>query len=303
MTTDGVARLFESVVRVWPEHAGYLGKLEAELTSEERRFADSASDLILRIAGEDLPRICDDYRWLCGEMQREQLHFVRNGSYRLKTFEEARREVYDDDVFMTRYINGLLIGRIVWIEQLRMLRFYTEEFLAGHPARYEHLEVGPGHGLLLHFAGLDARCQSLCALDVSQSSLEATVDAMRKLGSSRLPELERRDILEGGLDPNRWNSIVASEVLEHLEEPGRALDTIAAALAPGGRAFITTPANCPMPDHIHLFESPEAIFDLVAGAGLRILESRTFTGVGIGEERARKRKLPIACAMIVERPD
>lgn len=274
------------------------------MTPDDRRQAEAAAGLVLRIAADGLASVCDDYRWLCGKMKEEQLHFARSDTYRLGTFEEARRQVYDDEEFMTRYINGLLVGRVTWIEQLRMLRLYSEVFLPGHAGRYEHLEVGPGHGLLLHLAAEDPRCSSLAALDVSPTSLRATVHSMRKLGSARLPELVCGDVQAGDLAAKgAWRSIVVSEVLEHLEEPRRALDAIAEALLPGGRAFITSPANSPMPDHIYLFRTPEEVVQLVEASGLRVLEQRSFAGVGVSEERARRRHLPIACAVVAERPD
>jgi SAM-dependent methyltransferase len=122
---------------------------------------------------------------------------------------------------------------------------------------------------------------------------------MEQLGAGRRPTLLAHDILSempGG--SGTWDSIVVSEVLEHLEEPRRALDHLVSALRPNGRIFVTTPVNTPMPDHIHLFQDPEEVLDLVTSTGLEILGHRLFTGVGVTEERARKRRMPIACAVI-----
>jgi len=299
-----VDRLFETIRETWPNHGHYLDRLAAAMTPQDWHQAESVAGLVLRIAADRLPRVCDDYQWLCGKMREEQLHFARYGRYRLQTFEEARREVYDDDIFMARYINGLLIGRVTWIEQLRTLRMYTEVFLPGHAGSYDHLEVGPGHGLLLHLAAEDSRCTSLTALDVSRTSLQATVHSMGILRSARLPELLCDDVQAGNLAAKgAWSSIVVSEVLEHLEQPHLALDVVAEALVPGGRAFITSPANSPMPDHIHLFRTPDEVVRLVEASGLRVLEQQSFTGVGVSAERARKQHLPIACAVVAERPD
>jgi len=299
MSADGVGRLFSVILEVWPEHQRHLDRTLAAMTSGERRHADLAAGLVMRIAGTDLRRFCEDYAWVCAQMQEEQLYFARTGQYRLATFQEARDRVYGNAAFMERYLNGLLIGRICWLEQLQMLAYYVDEFVPGNPDGYRHLEVGPGHGLLLYLASLDPRCAEIAGLDVSESSLAATARCMEQLGAPRRPTLVAHDILSQ-LPPDfgTWDSIVASEVLEHLEAPGLALRHLVSALHADGRIFVTTPVNTPMPDHIHLFEDPEQVLDLVTAAGLEILDHRLFTGVGVSEERARKRKMPIACAII-----
>ena len=112
----------------------------------------------------------------------------------------------------------------------------------------------------------------------------------------------RQDILDDTAGQGqRWDSIVISEVLEHLEEPERALRNVASLLADDGRILITTPVNCPMPDHIYLFRTPEEVLELVAAAGLEVMENTTFATLGMTEEKARKRKLPIACAIIARK--
>ena len=299
-----IGKLFAAIGSVWPEHSSYLERTLAALASDERPLADAAAAHVLRIAGADLDTVCADYRFLCECMVEEQIHFARHGRYRLASFSEALAEVYDNAEFMPRYLNGLLVGRVTWIDQLRMLIFYEREFLPGCRDGYRHLEVGPGHGLLLHAAAADPRCAQLAGLDVSASSLEATAVALERLGAARAPELIAHDLLSPAPpDERRWDSIVVSEVLEHLEAPDRALARLGELLAPGGRILVTTPVNSPMPDHIYLFQNPEQVWELVRAAGLEILESRTFTGVGISEERARKRRLPISCALIARRPE
>jgi len=59
-----------------------------------------------------------------------------------------------------------------------MFQFYAEHFLPGLPDGYDHLEIGPGHRLLLHLASVVPRCETLTAIDVSATSLEATTRAM-----------------------------------------------------------------------------------------------------------------------------
>lgn len=50
-------------------------------------------------------------------------------------------------------------------------------------------------------------------------------------------EFEQRSVYDLGADGARWDLVVACEVLEHLEEPERAIETIAAA---ANRAIVVT---------------------------------------------------------------
>jgi len=89
-----------------------------------------------------------------------------------------------------------------------------------------------------------------------------------------------------------------SEVLEHLETPARALAFVRQSLRPGGRAFINVPVNCPAPDHIFLFSAPEEVIAAVRASGLQPIEAGIFPASGYTEDRARKMRATISCAVI-----
>jgi 2-polyprenyl-3-methyl-5-hydroxy-6-metoxy-1,4-benzoquinol methylase len=95
-----------------------------------------------------------------------------------------------------------------------------------------------------------------------------------------------------------WDSVVMSEVLEHLETPARALAFVRQSLRPGGRAFINVPVNCPAPDHIFLFSAPEEVIAAVRASGLQPIEAGIFPASGYTEDRARKMRATISCAVI-----
>ncbi len=88
------------------------------------------------------------------------------------------------------------------------------------------LDFGAGRGHLLHrleqtFTGLT------CAAH------ETAPDAAAHL-AQRWP-------VHDELPPEAFDAIVCSEVLEHIEDDGEALDRMVAALAPGGRLYLTVP--------------------------------------------------------------
>ncbi len=291
-------RLCATVGTVWPAHRAYLAALREALAPRELVHANWLSDAIMKIS-PDLVHVCEDYQWLCEVMRDEQLQFMRTHRYRLSSFREALHTVYDNAPFMTRYLNGLLVGRVLWLEQLQMLVQYADEFLAGHSPGYRHLEIGPGHGILLYLAAQDVRCSEVAALDVSASSLQATDDCLRRLQAGTSARLIQHDICSGVPETSGgWNSIVVSELLEHLEAPDQALRNLAKAMNRDGLMFISTPVNCPMPDHIYLFKTPEEVVRLVESCGLTVIEQCSYVSLGHTEALARKHGYPIACTLI-----
>ena len=95
-------------------------------------------------------------------------------------------------------------------------------------------------------------------------------------------------------------SAIISEVLEHLEEPDRALDTLKLALKPGGRLFINVPINSPAPDHIYLLSDVAAARSLVESAGLRVTSLRAVPLTGYSLAQAEQAKATISCLIVAQ---
>jgi 2-polyprenyl-3-methyl-5-hydroxy-6-metoxy-1,4-benzoquinol methylase len=286
----------------WPEHRRFLAKRFAECTDSHLRMAETVAALILRLTNDNLEEFIADYRWHCGCLVQEQEHFMRTGSYRLTSFADAVAEIYENTEYMRRYMNALLLTQAIWSNHTEALQFYTEHFLRTNPDHYHHLEIGPGHGLLLYFVALDQRAQVIEAWDVSDASLTTTRHSLARLGIERPVSLCRRNVLAEAVAEPVWDSVVISEVLEHLEAPARALTFVRQSLRPGGRAYINVPVNCPAPDHIFLFSTPEEVIAAVRASGLKPIERGIFPASGYTEDKARKMKSCISCAVIAEKP-
>jgi len=289
-------RLIAAQLSAFPEHEGFLRRRFAAGADD---FCESLATIIETIAGEDLARLCEDYRWLAGAVLEEELFFRREGRYRLSSFAEAEALVYADPAYMTRYMNGLLLSQLWWSNHTAVLAWFRDRYLPGNGTQARHLEIGPGHGLFLLLAEQDGRTGSCVGWDISPASLalvEKTFAALRRPA----PPLLLSNLFEAQLA--RFDSIAFSEVLEHLEAPAEALARVRDLLTPGGRAFINAPVNSPAPDHITLFETPEAIVDLVRAAGLEIEDVLLAPAAGASLERARKLKLAISTVVIARRP-
>lgn len=306
MTIDpaypAVAALASQVVERWPEHATYVAASFAGREPEAMGVSDQLSRCIFRLAEAHdggIDALCDDYRFLCEDIvMPEEIHFRRHGSYRLSSFAEAERECYANAPFMARYMNGLLLSDVLWANHAAAFASFENDFLPRVREGADHLEVGPGHGLFLYFAARSPRIASVTGWDVSATSIAKTRDALRVLDSPREAELHLQNLFEAPATGPAFDSVVMSEILEHLEDPVAALEAVAQHIRPGGLLFVNVPANSPAPDHIFLFESIEHAAEIVRSAGFAVELEREFPMSGATVERARRKKLSMSCVVI-----
>ncbi len=308
--TPHLAELVEATIARWPAHQRAVEKSFANRDAATLHHDDTLASMILTLAADHsggLNDFIDDYRFLCEQIiLPEEMHFRRSGKYRLSTFEEAVREVYDNSPFMARYMNGLLLSDVFWVNHARGLKHYSDVFLQNLPRQSRMVEIGPGHGLLLSLAGESGKVADLNAWDVSEASLDASRDALRALNVTQDVTLRRQDIFDPTLQVSEemkpFDGIVLSEVLEHLEDPVAALKTLYGLCKPGGLVWINVPANSPAPDHIYLLGSPEEARDLITAAGFEIVDAGYFPMNDAPLEAAVRKKLTITCAFMARRP-
>lgn len=290
--------IVDALLAVWPEHVGYC---EARFRNFDASFEarmNTVSKLVLANVGDELPGYCEDYRWMCDEFLAEEIYFRRHDKYRLSTFEDAFREVYSKPNYMGRYVRGILISQIIWEPHARAFDFFRTVFLKMLPAGSSYVEVGPGHGLFLYFASQVASIARLEAWDVSHSSIAETKSALRRLGVGRDIAIVEQDVLKAVPNPCQFDGAVISEVLEHLEQPGLALQTLHGALKTGGRIFINAPINSPAPDHIYLWSSTDEFVDFVKAHGFEIEHVEFFAVTGATLHQAVRKRLSVSCIVI-----
>lgn len=305
-----LANLVTEVLNLWPEHERYLQNSLGPRDQRFLLFSDSLAQMVGRLATTvdgGIHALADDYRFLCEEIYLpEEFHFRRHGSYRLTSFEEALSTVYNNAPFMTRYMNGLLVSDVLWINHCQGLQHFSEVFLNSLPADAQLLEVGPGHGLLLHLASQNPKISNLVAYDVSQKSVDMAGKALKALGAAKPVRFELKNILDDSIMEKRgarqFDAIVFSEVLEHLDKPEQAVRALLHLCKPGGRVWINVPANSPAPDHLYLVREPKQAEDLVRKAGFEVVETAHFPMTGVTIERALKQQLTITCIIVGRRP-
>jgi len=294
-------QMIEAMLDVWPEHQSFLRSRFSPMYEALRNTSEQIAARILTITGAHLRQFCEDYRWTCNILLDEALFFQRHGEYRLKTFAEAYTELYGNTEKMRRYNHGLLLSQLFWANQTAAIDTYLKKFLAGSRPNQRHLEIGPGHGLLLAEAALHDSGGILTGWDASPASLEASAESLRCMGVENKVRLEERDMRQPLAGDVLFDRIVLSEILEHIEEPVEALIQVAKLAAPGGRFFINVPANSPAPDHIFLLRDADHLVDMVKAAGLTPLRVESFPQTGYTLDRAQKRRATVSCVIIAEK--
>ena len=297
-----VSAVVASVLKVWPEHERYcLARFSADDGSFLAR-TEALAALVVHETGSELELYCSDYRWMCERFLEDELYFRRNKSYRLSTFKDAYEQVYSDDAYMSKYVRGILISQVIWAPHAQAIDFFRTDFLPSIPQGADYLEIGPGHGLFLFFASQQSQLANLVAWDVSPSSIAEARSALSRLGVTREISIVEQDVLKAPPQDAVFQAAVISEVLEHLERPDLALQSLYSALKPGGRLFINAPVNSPAPDHIYLWRTPEEFVEFVEAQGFEIDEARFLPVTGATLKQARKHALSISCVLIARRP-
>lgn len=311
--TEAVSRtalhtVAEAVVAIWPEHAGFIGKSLTGRADPVLDVSERLSDAILKLAPGiegGLPALAVDYRFLCEDIVLpEEMHFRRHDRYRLSRFEDAERECYANAPFMDRYMNGLLLSDVLWSNHAHAFAYFVDAYLPRLAEGARHLEIGPGHGLLLYFAAASRRLSKVAAWDVSPTSIAKTRHALDRLGVTAPVDLTLQDLFAAA-EPAQdalFDGIVMSEILEHLEQPVAALRSAARWLAPDGLLWINVPANSPAPDHIFLFEGLDHAQAIVRAAGLEVIDAVAFPMSGVTLARAEKHKLSVSCSVLARKP-
>jgi len=297
-----LARISRAVLEMWPEHAAFLDLRFADGADPALPIAEEMAGLVLRIIGDDMDRFVAGYRWMCEAFVAEDLHFRRTGRYRLSSFDDAYREVYSRADYMSNYLRGILLSQVLWANQATSFQFYVDRFLGRLKPGADYLEIGPGHGLLVYFAARSSNVGSISGWDVSESSLAMTRHTLETIGVERPFTLTLHNILEPPSVSRAFDAVVLSEVMEHLDRPEAAIDSILEALRPGGLAFFNVPVNSPAPDHIYYWGSPAEIEDLVRSRGFAIVDSAAAPTTGYDLGRALRRKVTVNALIVAARP-
>lgn len=281
-------------------------RLHGYLAGCDDAFFREADEFVMRYGsflderGIPIDYAVDAYLKMCNDMLRCQVAFLRSGRYPVASAQQAATDVYHSEREMLSYMVGLGISQFLWATHYQMFGFFKQAITerAGSVASY--LEIGPGHGLLLESAlSRLHRLSQAVAIDISQTSLDLT----KAIINHFVPDSHHvcfllGDIMHADIE-ERFDFIAMGEVLEHVEQPRQLLGRLRNLLAPDGRVFISTCANCPAIDHVYQFDEVRQIRDLIRESGFGIDRDLPLPVENMTVDAAEKARVTINyCALL-----
>lgn len=244
-----------------------------------------------------LEDIVDAYLFLNNMIMEETYYFVSNEKYRYSSFKEVDEIVYNNQEYMEKYMIGLAVSEYIWINHLKMIKYFENNNTMFFGDKY--LEIGPGFGQYLSRAIAKCDFKKYFACDVSETSVKGSNQYLKYKGLDKCT-VEHKNFFDYD-SSDKFDCIVMGEVLEHVEQPLEMLEKIYDLLAENGKAFITTAINAPTLDHIYLFRSAQDVLDMTKKVGFNVVDYVCYAAGDIPLEKAIKKKQAISIAMILSK--
>jgi SAM-dependent methyltransferase len=263
-------KIVAEVLKKKPMHRKFLNKAISTLTKKEFEDAEQYFQSMLTL-GNTVNSLADAYILIIDDAFNESIRFRQTGNYRFSKFEDARQAVYDNPIFMHKYMLGLGLSAYWWTNHVHLRRFFLKclNDFGGVGGLYR--EVGPGHGIYFRDALRSRQFEKYEGIDVSQSSLDLTSSLLKCDNAFKDAQINliHQDFLDSReIEPASF--LVMGEVLEHVELPGVFLDSAYRSLKPDGILYLTTCLNAPAIDHLYNPNTLIELYDLFNQHGFYI---------------------------------
>ncbi|MCS7077188.1 MAG: class I SAM-dependent methyltransferase [Bacteroidia bacterium] len=240
-------------------------------------IADIPAQIIAHLCKNDTQKITQaiqGYIHFCDTFKQKQIEFVRNKVYAYQDFAQVNAEVYQNKAYMTQiYYPALLFSYLFSSNYFEILRIFLQIFIPlTQQKQGKTCEIGIGHGLLSSLLLKNNPHLQGIGIDISPVAREVTDQVSQFLGLSPIPV--RIEDATQAISQKENAVMICAEVLEHLPNPEKLLQSIYAALDEGGLLFLTASINMESVDHLYLFQSDEEVVSMVEGTGFKVLERR-----------------------------
>lgn len=274
-----------------------------EMDSNDKIALEKRLEYLVLAERNTMEQVVGSYMAWCLYFMEERKYFVQNGSqYRYHSYAEISH-LYEDSQYMKNYMIGLSIAAYLWNIQRKNLNFFKEYCKRDTHSGGKYLEIGPGHGEYLCTAAENTRFEAYKAVDISPSAARQTKDFLDYYYKSR-PEILRRISVECQDfflmdEQEKYDAIVISQVIEHVERPGEFLCKAKALANTGALVYVSTAINSPFPDHIYHFHNKAEVVQMVEKAGFVIMDEFQSVSDGMSLERAVRKGYDIIIGFIL----
>jgi len=280
----------------------FIQECDEDFLKIANEYLESYCNFLMKSFDKDIDFIINSYLFMVQSIVVEQTRFMRNGHYRYSTLEEADKNVYSNKEYMFQYMIGVALSQFLWKNHKEMFEFFKSN-MQERTSSKKYLEIGCGHGLFFLESIKHNKFASYKAIDISETSLNITKRFTKEF-FGEIPnhvEFIHQDVNKADKSFGSFDFIAMGEVLEHVESPKELLSSIYRLLSDEGNAYISTCVNCPVKDHIYLYNEIEDIRKDFLDSGLKIVNEIIISNDNIPEEEWISKKANLSYAAIVKK--
>jgi 2-polyprenyl-3-methyl-5-hydroxy-6-metoxy-1,4-benzoquinol methylase len=232
---------------------------------KDEKVESLAVDIIQFIKNLGIERTLDLYSQRVSDLGKMMSAFKKTGKY---------PNVGENlGVSLEAYNVTLLYSYIFAINRFEIFEFYTK-FLSGLKRENGTLAgVGIGTGYELKIACDMLSSWNVIGYEKEKESVEFAKKLFKHYGYDEIIDVHNYFPMAYEDDiSDKYDVILMIELLEHLEQPGIALEVAGKSLNDTGTMFVTMAVNIPQEDHIYHYESIEECRDQIAKSGFGIVE-------------------------------
>jgi len=228
--------------------------------------------------GKDINFLADSYIKECDSFTKDYMVFLKDGTCPTHSVNYVMRSVYTKRKRMQEHLMGLFVTQFLWVNHLKINTFFMKNLKAKTSGIRRYLEAGAGHGLQLLEAMRLLKKSDIEVIDISAIAIEICKKIVEISEIKKKIRFYDQDIFNF-VPAKKFDCIMLGEVLEHVENPKELLSKIRGLLRPAGSVFVSTCANCPAIDHVHIFKDARYITETIQASGFNI-ESELILPIG-----------------------
>jgi SAM-dependent methyltransferase len=244
-----------------------LTSLDPVLKIQARRLQRSLSEsdrLLYSTLEKYICEYCQFYKMSSSSVISAHMRFLERYMADLKAFAETGLYPFACNPLGTwdrvDYDIALMLSTLLVQQRFQIMKKLSEIENCGPRS----LIIGLGPGLELEL--LKDKEQKIDAYDISLSAFCKA----KHSASENLRLFEKK--FSHSADREKYDTIYAIELLEHLEDPIALLKDLADSLQPGGQMILTTARNLPQFDHLYNFTEPAVFERQCQDLGLSVVE-------------------------------
>lgn len=191
-----------------------------------------------------------------------QSKLEKEGKYLYSTFDEANKNVYQNERMNEYYLDGLLLSQVLWPNHYKMGQYLLQHTSLAGPSSMI-LNVPSGTGIYSYLIARYFKYKRLYSVDISiySKSYTETLLQCSNLDTEKIA-VETGDVFNLEYD-REFDFVICDELLEHVEAPEDLLGRLSNFLKDTGAVFLTTAIYAAAIDHIYLFNNVSAVRALV----------------------------------------